>query len=54
MSQKPEIQRTVPENPFRPRGFDEEAVQNFQLSNAKGKPTEVEFLDGKLRLVYRS
>jgi hypothetical protein len=54
MSGKSEMERTVPENLLRPQGFNEEAIRNFQLSIAKGTATEVEFVGGKLRLVYRS
>jgi hypothetical protein len=54
MSKKSKMQTTAPESPSRPQGFNEEAIRNFQLSNTKGEATEVEFVDGKLRLVYRS
>jgi len=54
MTEKSEIEKAVPKNPLRPQGFNEEAIRNFQLSTAEGKAaTEVEFVDGKLRLVYR-
>jgi hypothetical protein len=52
MSQKPEIGRTVPENP-RSQGLNEEAIRNFQLSIANGTATKVDFVDGKQRLLYR-
>lgn len=54
MSKKSKMQTPAPDSPSRPQGFNEEAIRNFQLSNTKGEATEVEFVDGKLRLVYRS
>ena len=53
MNTKSEV-RTVAEESSTPQTFNEEVIRNFQLSNTKGEATEVEFVDGKLRLVYRS
>jgi len=40
--------------PSFPGGLNEDAIRNFQLKTANGEATGVEFVDGKLRLVYQS
>jgi hypothetical protein len=54
MSKKSKVERTVSKNPLRPQGFNDESIRNFQLTTTKGKATDVEFVDGKLCLIYGS